>query len=63
MKNDIVELIIFVVIMVGVLAASSADWVVTSHYEAKTYSRLTGKEVTTWDAMWLELRVQEEVQE
>ena len=34
-------------------------WVFSSAMEARTYSRLTGKQVSTWDAMWVELRVQE----
>lgn len=34
-------------------------WLVPSYFEAKTYRRLTGAEVTMWDAMWCELRVQE----
>lgn len=36
-------------------------WLVPSYYEARTYRRLTGAEVTMWDAMWVELRVQEAV--
>lgn len=34
-------------------------WLLPSYFEAKTYRRLTGAEVTMWDAMWVELRVQE----
>ena len=29
--------------------------------EAAAYRRVTGKDVTTWDAIWLDLRVQEPV--
>jgi hypothetical protein len=32
-------------------------WTTKSHFEAATYRKLTGIEVTTWDAMWVELRV------
>ncbi len=28
-----------------------------AHQEAATYRRLTGRAVTTWDALWVELRV------
>ena len=35
----------------------TAAWIVGSHFEAKAYSELTGKEVTTWQAMWVKLRV------
>jgi hypothetical protein len=34
-----------------------AVWVVSSVFEAKVYNRLTGSKVTTWDAMWVQLRV------
>ena len=27
--------------------------------EASTYNRLTGANVTTWDALWIDLRVQD----
>lgn len=32
-----------------------------SYFEAKTYNKLTGKNVTTWDAMWVDLRINEQV--
>lgn len=31
--------------------------IIRSHMEAKAYNRLTGSDVTTWEAMWVELRV------
>jgi hypothetical protein len=34
-------------------------WVIHSHFEARAFNHLTGKHVSTWDAMWVELRVQE----
>ena len=34
-------------------------WVFSAYMEAKAYNRVTGAHVTTWDAMWVELRVQE----
>jgi hypothetical protein len=34
-------------------------WVIASHFEAQSYNRVTGSNVTTWEAMWIELRVQE----
>ena len=35
-------------------------WVLQSKFEAAAYNRLTGASVTTWDAMWVDLRVQSE---
>jgi hypothetical protein len=36
-----------------------AFWAFSSHMEASAYQRITGKHVSTWDAMWVDLRVQE----
>ncbi len=46
---------IFVFFMVLVIAG----WVAGSHFEAKAFERVTGKHVSTWDAMFITLRVQE----
>lgn len=35
-----------------------AIWVFSSKMEAQAYNRQTGANVSTWDAMWVELRVQ-----
>lgn len=32
-------------------------WIGSSHMEAKAYNRITGSDVTTGEAMWVELRV------
>lgn len=34
-------------------------WILESYMEAKSYNRVTGQNVSTWDAMWIELRVQD----
>jgi hypothetical protein len=34
-------------------------WVFLSAMEARAFNRCTGKNVSTWDAMWIELRVME----
>jgi len=34
-------------------------WPIFARFEAKAYTRITGIEVTTYDAMFLQLRVQE----
>lgn len=38
-------------------------WVATSYLEASAYNRVTGKHVSTWDAMWVDLRVSSEARE
>jgi hypothetical protein len=35
-------------------------WIGASKMEAKAFNSVTGKHVTTWEAMWIELRVQEQ---
>ena len=49
---------------VGLVIAASiftvlAVWVFASMMEAKTFNKFSDKQVTTWDAMWIKLRVQE----
>lgn len=34
-----------------------AGWLTYSWMEARAYNRVTGGSVTTWDALWLDLRV------
>lgn len=41
---------------IGVIALGL--WVVSSKFEADAYNRLTGGNVTTWDAMFVKLRVE-----
>jgi hypothetical protein len=43
------------------LALPVVFWLIPSYFEARTYSRLTGASVSTWDALWVEFRVQEGV--
>ena len=50
-------LLSFVLVIVGV---GLTIWVAFSHFEAQAYNNVTGKDVSTWDAMWIELRVQSE---
>ena len=44
-----------VLIALGVVLISM--WAGFSYFEAKAFTRNTGREVTTWDAMFLQLRV------
>lgn len=38
-------------------------WIVSSYFEAKSFNQLTGAHATAWDAMWVELRVQEQTKD
>jgi hypothetical protein len=53
------EVVLGVLMLVLLLAIAVFMWIVPSYFEASTYRKLTGANVTTWDAMWVELRVQE----
>lgn len=44
--------------LVAFALCAIAVWVSWSYMESKTYNHLTGAQTTTWDAMWVELRVQ-----
>lgn len=44
----------------GLLALFAAFWAGASYFEASAYNRITGSDVTTWEAMFVELRVQAE---
>lgn len=37
-------------------------WVLPASLEAAAYNRATGSQVSTWDALWLELRVEGQAQ-
>jgi hypothetical protein len=42
-----------------VLLVLTSLWVGFSHLEARSFERVAGPHVSTWDAMFLELRVQQ----
>jgi hypothetical protein len=46
-----------------VCAVAMAVLAVASYFEAQSYNRVTGANVSTWDAMWLDLRVQEQTKD
>lgn len=51
------KLLVVFVSFVGTLLCGL--WVGMSWMEARAFERVTGKHVSVWDAMWIELRVQE----
>lgn len=52
--NEFKVFAVFALIVAGGLLSI---WVGKSAMEARAYERITGQHVTTWDAMWVELRV------
>ena len=47
-------------LMAGFVLLAIALWAGQSYMEAQAYNHVTGKSVSTWDAMWIELRVQDQ---
>lgn len=45
------------IMAIMVLALASLFVIVPAYFEARAYERVTGKSVSTWDAVWLQLRV------
>ena len=57
-KADFWANIAGIAVVIVVLLLVGAFWVFASSREARVFRRLTGHEVSTWDAMWSSLRVQ-----
>ena len=47
--------------VLGTIVLVSGLTILFAMMEAEAYRRLTGKQVSTWDAIWLDLRIQEQV--
>jgi hypothetical protein len=55
---DHTELTVYALLVVGVLALAGGVAWLQAHNEAASFRKLTGRtDVTTWDAIWVELRV------
>ncbi len=49
----------FILLIILVLSILIGIWVFRSKMKSNAFNNVTGKNVSTWDAMWIELRVQE----
>jgi hypothetical protein len=56
---DDVASLLFVLMFGVVVIAAPAFSIYKYHMESATFNRLTGAHTTWWDAVWVELRVQE----
>lgn len=45
-------------ILVLILVMLMIFWIIPSFFEAQSYSRLTGEPISTWDALWVEFRIE-----
>jgi hypothetical protein len=60
MDDETKEAIMIVIRIMAILLLMGAGvWIFRSDMEASAFNSVTGKNVTTWQAMWIELRVQE----
>lgn len=55
--NGTMELASYITLILFLLLIGPSIWLTVSYFEAQSYNRVTGKDMTMWDAMWLELRV------
>ena len=51
-KSDSAALFIIPAVVLGLLV-----WVLFSYFEARTYSRITGQQISTFEAMFVNCRV------
>lgn len=52
-----VSLLVYTVLIALLLCVTAGPVLFFAHMEAKTYNKVTGANVTTWDALWVTLRV------
>ncbi len=60
-KEKIENVVGYLIVCVLIAALLFAIVVVPAYFESAAYNRLTGANTTTWDAIWLDLRVTEGV--
>lgn len=51
--------VVLAILIVGVLMSVPIRIIGGAYFEAQAYERVTGKHVSTWDAIFLDLRVEE----
>ena len=59
LRNKITFGVLLGAIVLGFISAFISAWIIKSKLEADAFNNATGKQVSTWDAMWIELRIQE----
>ena len=47
-----------IVALLLIAVMSIVIWTFQSKMEANAYNRITGSDVTTWEAMWVQLRIE-----
>ena len=57
--SDALTFAAYTLAVIAIICVPLGCWIVRSHFEAESFNRITGKDISTWDAMFIELRVQE----
>jgi len=58
-RDDKRNLFVALVLLAAVFVGTAALQLICASAEAAAYERVTGCHVSAWDAIWLDLRVQE----
>lgn len=53
MKDYFLLISIFVIFLLIFVCS----WIFQSHMEAQSFNKITGENISTWDAMWVQLRI------
>jgi hypothetical protein len=61
-KEEVIKIAACIVMLLLIVGGSIGVKAVDAYFEARAYERVTGKHVSTWDAMFIDLRVQEQAQ-
>ena len=57
-SRDTKDMLIYGLVALIAITLMFSPWVTRSYFEAAAFNRATGSNVSTWDAMWIELRVE-----
>lgn len=58
-KDEVFMVKCVAILFVVVILVALSVWALRSSMEASVFNSVTGKNVSMWQAMWIELRVQE----
>lgn len=62
MKTEDQTMVAFLVLFLLCVLGAIGITVFSAYQESRTYNKLTGAHTTWWDALWVELRVQNETE-
>jgi len=57
-KSDLLPIVGILGTILAIVTLPITIWVFSSYMEASSFNKITGKNVSTWEAMFVDLRVQ-----